>query len=60
MTYLKTDIDKFVDQKSAEWVVNGGIEEEWDNYLEQLQKMGLDRMREIYQEAYNERMEKSK
>ena len=60
LTYLKTDIDKFVDQKSAEWVVNGGIEEEWDNYLEQLQKMGLDRMREIYQEAYNERMEKSK
>ena len=48
-----------MDQKSAEWVVNGGIEEEWDSYLEQLQKMGLDRMREIYQEAYNERMEES-
>lgn len=59
LTYLKTDIDKYVDQKSAEWVVNGGIEEEWDSYLEQLQKMGLDRMREIYQEAYNERMEES-
>lgn len=59
LTYLKTDIDKYVDQKSAEWVVNGGIEEEWDSYLEQLKKMGLDRMREIYQEAYNERMEES-
>ena len=59
LTYLKPDIDKYVDQKSAEWVVNGGIEEEWDSYLEQLQKMGLDRMREIYQEAYNERMEES-
>ena len=56
LTYLKTDIDKYVDQKSAEWVVNGGIEEEWEGYLEQLQKMGLDRMREIYQEAYDVRM----
>ena len=56
LTYLKTDIDKYVDQKSAEWVVNGGIEEEWEGYLEQLQKMGLDRMRENYQEAYDVRM----
>lgn len=56
LTYLKTDIDKYVDQKAAEWVVNGGIEKEWESYLDQLRKMGLDRMREIYQEAYDERM----
>lgn len=60
LTYLKTDIDKYVDQKSAEWVVNGGIEEEWDGYLEQLQKMGLDRMKEIYQEAYDEWLAETK
>ncbi|MDO4292371.1 MAG: extracellular solute-binding protein [Eubacteriales bacterium] len=53
LTYLKTDIDKLVDQKAAEWAVNGGIEEEWDDYLDQLEKMGLSRMREIYQEAYD-------
>ena len=56
LTYLKADIDKYVDQKSAEWVVNGGIDEEWDGYLEQLQKMGIDRMREIYQDAYDKRI----
>lgn len=60
LTYLKTDIDKLVDQKAAEWAVNGGIDEEWDDYIEQLNKMGLDRMREIYQEAYDEWAEQTK
>ena len=60
MTYLKTDIDKYVDQKFAEWVVNGGVENEWEEYLEQLEKMGMSRMREIYQDAYERRMEGTK
>ena len=60
MTYLKTDIDKYVDQKFAEWVVNGGVENEWEEYLEELEKMGLSRMREIYQDAYERRMEGTK
>ena len=60
MTYLKTDIDKYVDQKFAEWVVNGGVENEWEEYLEQLEKMGMSRMSEIYQDAYERRMEGTK
>jgi putative aldouronate transport system substrate-binding protein len=54
LIYLKTDIKKLVVQKMAEWVVNGGIEEEWENYLSDLDKMGLPRMQEIYQKAYDE------
>lgn len=54
LTYIRTDIEKLVDQKAAEWAVKGGIDDEWDAYLEQLNNMGLDRMREIYQEAYDE------
>lgn len=54
LTYIKTDVDKLVDQKAAEWAVKGGIDDEWDSYLEQLNNMGLDRMREIYQKAYDE------
>ena len=54
LTYIKTDVDKLVDQKAAEWAVKGGIDAEWDSYLEQLNSMGLDRMREIYQKAYDE------
>ena len=37
----------------ASWVVNGGIEEEWDSYIQQLENMGLNEMRQIYQDAYD-------
>lgn len=53
LTLLKTDITKFVDQKHAQWVTTGGIEEEWDSYLAELDKMGLPRMIEIYQAGYD-------
>jgi putative aldouronate transport system substrate-binding protein len=53
MVYLKTDIYKLASQKMAEWVVNGGIEDQWDAYLESLNRMGLPRLIEIYQKAYD-------
>ena len=31
--------------------VNGGIENDWDGYIAQLNQMGLERLMEIYQEA---------
>lgn len=34
----------------ASWIVNGGIDEQWDAYVDQLNK-GLERLMEIYQEA---------
>ena len=53
ITMLNADIQKFVVEKMAQWVTAGGIEEEWDSYLEQLKKMNVDRLVEIYQEGYN-------
>lgn len=53
LTFIKTDMYKLVDEKMASWVVNGGIEEEWDSYIEQLESMGLNEMRQIYQDAYD-------
>ena len=47
----ETDIKNFVNQQRAKWLVDGGIEEEWDGYVAQLQQMGLDQMIEIYQNA---------
>ena len=35
----------------ASWIVNGGIDEQWDAYVDQLNQMGLERLMEIYQEA---------
>lgn len=53
VTKLKTDIKDFCNAKYAHWVVDGGIDEEWDAYVEQLSAMGLDTYTGIYTDAYN-------
>lgn len=53
LTFLATDIYKIVDEKMATWVVDGGVEEEWDAYLQQLESMGLSEMRGYFQAAYD-------
>lgn len=52
-TYLESDIKSLVDQKIAQWVVNGGIEDEWEGFLGQLNAMGLEELRGIYQRTYD-------
>ena len=54
LLFISTDLYKLVDEKFANWVVNGGCDEEWDQYMSQLETIGLSRMREIYQAAYDE------
>lgn len=53
---LQTDIDAYVLQKYAQWIVEGGVEEEWDSFQEQLKKMNVDRYIELYQGAYDRYM----
>lgn len=53
LTFLTTDIYKVVDEKMASWVVNNNVDAEWDAYIAQLEGMGLDEMRQLYQEAYD-------
>ncbi len=50
---IETEIKALVDAKRAEWIARGGIEDEWDSYVAQLESMGLDRMVELYQQAYD-------
>jgi putative aldouronate transport system substrate-binding protein len=54
LTFIQTDIYKVVDEKMASWVVNGNVDAEWDSYISQLEGMGLEQMREIYQQAYDD------
>jgi putative aldouronate transport system substrate-binding protein len=54
---IETDIKALVDAKRAEWIANGGVEDEWDNYVAQLEQMGLDRLVELYQQAYDRYLE---
>ena len=53
LVYLQSDIQNLVNQKMAAWCVNGGIEDEWDDYINSLKMMGLEEMRAIYQEVYD-------
>lgn len=46
---LEQDILDFVNLKRATWIVDGGIEEEWESYLKQLDRMGLPELMEVYQ-----------
>lgn len=49
---LETDIKAYVDQCYANWIVNGGIDSEWDGYLKKLDQMGLKEYVQIYKDAY--------
>ena len=53
LTVLLIDIESYVEQKQAEWVMRGGIERDWQGYLDRLNRMGLPRLMEIYTTAYN-------
>lgn len=50
---LTTDIDSYVENMRAKWITKGGIDEEWDAYVEQLNAMGLERLMQIYTDAYS-------
>ena len=50
---IQTDITALVKQNMAKWIVSGGIEQEWDGYVSQLKNVGVDKMIEVYQQAYD-------
>lgn len=53
ITRLGTDIYTYVEAQYAHWVVDGGIDEEWDAYLEQLNAMGLEELVGCHVSAYD-------
>lgn len=53
LAQLGADIYKYCEDRYAHWVVDGGIEDEWDDYLTQLDNMGLQELIEIQENAYS-------
>lgn len=53
LALLATDIAGYCQQMRAKWVTEGGVEEEWDEYVKQLNTMGLERFIQIRMDAYN-------
>jgi putative aldouronate transport system substrate-binding protein len=52
MTFLQIDIETYINQMQARWITQGGIEAEWDAYVEQLKAMGVERLIELRMQAY--------
>jgi putative aldouronate transport system substrate-binding protein len=53
LSILRADIHGFAKEQTATWIVNGGVEREYDAFIQQLNNMGLSRMVEIYQSIYD-------
>lgn len=51
LSLIGTDIAEYVRQMRAKWVTEGGIDEDWDTYVEQLNAMGLERFVQIKVDA---------
>ena len=49
-----SDIKKYAEQKKADWILNGGIDEEWDSYLKKMEKYGLSDYLSIKQKYFDQ------
>lgn len=45
----ETAVKSFTERKKSEWILNGGIDKEWDAYLKQMNGFGLDKILKIKQ-----------
>ena len=50
---LKVVTNSYVTQQASKWVVEGGVEKDWDDYKATLKKMGIDDFMKIQQDAYD-------
>lgn len=53
VSQLDTDIRRYAEQMKASWILNGGIEKEWDAYLEKMESYGLSEYLEIKQKYFD-------
>ena len=52
MAFLSPDIISYCNQQYAHWVTEGGVDEEWDAYIAQLQRMNVQDLIAIHLDAY--------
>ncbi|WMJ89658.1 extracellular solute-binding protein [Anaerocolumna sp. MB42-C2] len=52
LSTLYMDISSYVTTMQAKWVTEGGVDSEWDTYLDTLKQMGYDDFIKIQKDAY--------
>lgn len=53
LSAIETDLFAYVMRKRAEWIQNGKVEQEWNSYLKELDRLGLKEWLEIKQSGYD-------
>ncbi len=56
LSNLQADIQKTINAKKADWIMNGFTDKDWDEYLESLEEYGLSEYLELFQtylDSYN-------
>lgn len=53
LALIYADISSYVGVNQAMWVTEGGIDEQWDNYMTTLEQMNYDQFIQIQTDAYN-------
>lgn len=60
LSKIEADMWDYIYRKRAEWITNGNIDQEWDDYLAELERVGLDEWLQIKQEGYDTFVEGAK
>ncbi|NIK70848.1 ABC transporter substrate-binding protein [Paenibacillus sp. BK720] len=53
LSTIETDLFAYVNRKRAEWMKTGKVNEEWADYLKELNRLGLDKWLQIKQAGYD-------
>ncbi|MFC5465693.1 ABC transporter substrate-binding protein [Lederbergia graminis] len=53
LSTIEADFYPYINRKRAEWITNGKVEEEWNDYLEELNRLGFEEWLEIKQAGYD-------
>lgn len=53
LSTLYSDLISYVSTMETHWITEGGIEDEWDGYIDQLNQMGFDQFMNIQKEAFD-------
>lgn len=53
LSKIEADMWDYIYRKRAEWITNGKIEEEWDDYLSELTRLGIEEWVQIKQDGYD-------
>lgn len=49
LSNLQADIQKTINAKKSDWIMNGFTDADWDEYIESLNKYGLEEYLSIFQ-----------